>query len=44
MWLVLLSDFFTDLKVQRTRAMLTIIAIAWGTIAVVLLLSFANGL
>jgi len=44
MWLVLLSDFFTDLKVQRTRAMLTIIAIAWGTIAVVLLLSFGNGL
>jgi len=44
MWLVLLNDFFTDLKVQRTRAMLTIIAIAWGTIAVVLLLSFGNGL
>jgi putative ABC transport system permease protein len=44
MWLVLLNDFFMDLKVQRTRAMLTIIAIAWGTIAVVLLLSFGNGL
>src|SRR5262245_42977509 len=44
MWLVLLKDFFQDLKVQRTRAMLTIIAITWGTIAVVLLLSFGNGL
>ena len=44
MWLVLLKDFFQDLKVQRTRAMLTIVAITWGTIAVVLLLSFGNGL
>lgn len=44
MWLVLLKDFFQDIKVQRTRAMLTIVAITWGTIAVVLLLSFGNGL
>jgi putative ABC transport system permease protein len=44
MWLVLLNDFLQDLKVQRTRALLTIIAIAWGTIAVVLLLSFGQGL
>jgi putative ABC transport system permease protein len=44
MWLILIKDFFQDLKVQRTRTMLTIIAIAWGTIAVVLLLSFGNGL
>ncbi len=44
MWMVLLKDFFQDLKVQRTRAMLTIVAITWGTIAVVLLLSFGNGL
>jgi len=44
MWLVLLKDFLQDLKVQRTRAMLTIVAITWGTIAVVLLLSFGQGL
>ncbi len=44
MWLELLKEFFQDLKVQRTRAMLTIVAITWGTIAVVLLLSFGQGL
>src|SRR5437879_4172735 len=44
MWLVLLKDFLQDLKVQRTRALLTVIAITWGTIAVVLLLSFGEGL
>lgn len=44
MWLELFKEFFQDLKVQRTRAMLTIIAITWGTIAVVLLLSFGQGL
>ncbi len=44
MWFELFKEFFQDLKVQRTRAMLTIVAIAWGTIAVVLLLSFGEGL
>ena len=44
MFLELLKDFFQDLKVQRTRAILTIVAITWGTIAVVLLLSFGEGL
>jgi len=44
MWLELFKDFFQDLKVQRTRAVLTIIAITWGTVAVVLLLSFGEGL
>ncbi len=44
MWLELLKDFFLDLKTQRTRSLLTIIAITWGTIAVVLLLSFGQGL
>jgi len=32
------------LKTQRTRAFLTLAAITWGTIAVVLLLSFGEGL
>jgi putative ABC transport system permease protein len=44
MWLELARDFFQDLRTQRTRTFLTIIAITWGTIAVVLLLSFGQGL
>ena len=44
MWRELLKDFLQDLKTQRTRSVLTIVAITWGTIAVVLLLSFGNGL
>jgi putative ABC transport system permease protein len=44
MWRELLTDFIRDLNTQRTRAFLTILAITWGTIAVVLLLSFGEGL
>lgn len=44
MWRELISDFLQDLRQQRTRSMLTIIAITWGTVAVVLLLSFGQGL
>ncbi|MCK5573562.1 MAG: ABC transporter permease, partial [Bacteroidetes bacterium] len=44
MWLELLREFFQDLKSQRTRAFLTLLAITWGTVAVVLLLSFGEGL
>lgn len=44
MWIELFKEFFFDLKAHRTRALLTIIAITWGTIAVVLLLSFGKGL
>ena len=44
MWIELLKEFFQDLNAHRTRAILTIVAIAWGTIAVVLLLSFGKGL
>jgi putative ABC transport system permease protein len=44
MWLELLREFFQDLKAQRTRALLTIVAVTWGTVAVVLLLSFGEGL
>ena len=44
MYLELLRDFFQDLKAHRTRAILTLVAITWGTIAVVLLLSFGEGL
>jgi putative ABC transport system permease protein len=44
MFFELFRDFISDLRVHRTRATLTLIAITWGTIAVVLLLSFGEGL
>jgi putative ABC transport system permease protein len=44
MVLELLRDFLFDLRAHRTRATLTLVAITWGTIAVVLLLSFGEGL
>lgn len=44
MWRELLTDFLQDLRTQRTRAFLTILAITWGTVAVVLLLAFGEGL
>lgn len=44
MYRELLREFFQDLKAHRTRAILTLVAISWGTVAVVLLLSFGEGL
>jgi putative ABC transport system permease protein len=44
MILELIKDFLSDLRAHRTRATLTLLAITWGTIAVVLLLSFGRGL
>jgi putative ABC transport system permease protein len=44
MWRELIGDFLRDLNSQRTRAFLTILSITWGTIAVVLLLAFGDGL
>jgi putative ABC transport system permease protein len=44
MWLELLKEFVFDLKLNRTRAILTLVAVTWGTIAVVLLLAFGEGL
>ncbi|MFQ5772475.1 MAG: ABC transporter permease [bacterium] len=44
MWTELFKEFFQDLKAHRTRALLTIVAITWGTVTVVLLLSFGEGL
>lgn len=40
----LIRDFFKDLRTHRTRAFLTLLAITWGTVSVVLLLSFGEGL
>jgi len=44
MWRELLREFIVDLKTHRTRAILTLVAITWGTVAVVLLLAFGEGL
>jgi putative ABC transport system permease protein len=44
MWKILLEEFWGDLRTQKTRALLTLFAITWGTISVVLLLSFGEGL
>lgn len=44
MWKILLAEFIGDLKAQRTRSLLTVFATMWGTIAIVLLLAFGEGL
>lgn len=44
MWRILLDEFIGDLKGQKTRAFLTLLAMVWGTISVVLLLAFGEGL
>ncbi len=41
---LLLSEFWADLKAQRTRALLTLFAVFWGTLTIVLLLGFGEGL
>ncbi|KPP95244.1 MAG: RND-type efflux system permease component [Bacteroidetes bacterium HLUCCA01] len=43
MWRILLVEFFQDLRNQKLRAFLTILAISWGTFAVILLLAFGQG-
>lgn len=42
--LLLLYEFFQDIRTHRTRAFLTTIAITWGIIAVTLLMAFGQGL
>jgi putative ABC transport system permease protein len=37
-------EFFTDLQAQKLRTALTVLGIAWGTVAVVVLLAFGVGL
>ncbi|MHB1049936.1 MAG: ABC transporter permease [Bacteroidota bacterium] len=44
MFLELIKEFLYDLKAQRTRSFLTLIAVTWGTVSVMLLLSFGEGL
>jgi predicted lysophospholipase L1 biosynthesis ABC-type transport system permease subunit len=43
MFRLLLAEFWTDLKAQRTRALLTLFAVFWGTLTIVLLLGFGEG-
>ncbi len=44
MWTNLIREFLQDLRKQKLRTSLTIIAICWGTIAVITLLAFGEGL
>lgn len=44
MILELIKEFLYDLKAQRTRSFLTLVAVTWGTVSVMLLLSFGEGL
>lgn len=44
MWSNLFREFFNDLSKQKLRSFLTLTAIAWGTLSVVLLLAFGRGL
>jgi putative ABC transport system permease protein len=44
MWKILLEEFYGDLMAQKTRAALTIFAIAWGTLAIMLMLAEGEGL
>lgn len=44
MWIPIIREFFNDLFRQKLRSTLTLIAIAWGTLSVVLLLAFGRGL
>ena len=43
-YLKLIGQFFQDMRRQKLRTCLTILGIMWGTVAVVLLLSFGKGL
>ena len=43
-WHVILNLFATSSRLQKKRAYLTIAAIAWGTVAILLLLAFGEGL
>jgi putative ABC transport system permease protein len=44
MWSILLGEFWDDLAHHKTRVILTIFAIAWGTLTVVLLLALGEGM
>jgi putative ABC transport system permease protein len=41
---LLIHEFWEDLKTQKTRAILTMGAITWGTLTLILLMAFGQGL
>lgn len=41
---ILLKEFLEDIRTQKMRAFLTMFAITWGTLAVILLMAFGSGL
>ena len=41
---IMVREFLQDLRRQQTRTFLTIFAITWGTLTVILLMSFGSGL
>ena len=43
-WRVVTALFLKASSLQRKRAVLTVAAIAWGTVAIVMLLAFGEGL
>ncbi len=42
--LLLVKEFIEDIKKQKLRAFLTTVAVAWGTLAIILLMAFGTGL
>jgi putative ABC transport system permease protein len=44
MSMLLIREFIEDLKTQKTRALLTMGAITWGTLTLILLMAFGQGL
>ena len=43
-WLLVLQLFFRSARLQKKRATLTIASLAWGTVTILLLLAFGEGL
>ncbi len=44
MLLILIQEFLHDIRRQKLRTFLTLLAITWGTVAVVILLAFGEGI
>jgi putative ABC transport system permease protein len=43
-WRLFFSQFLKDLRAQKLRSVLTVLGIGWGTVSIVLLLAFGQGL
>ena len=42
--ILMIREFFEDIRQQKTRAILTTVAIAWGCLTMILLMAFGRGL